>query len=49
MSFSLTEKLRIGVEFRYGRDLTYRQIDFSRDEVISDMSRYSIVVDLQGW
>ncbi|WP_290761137.1 hypothetical protein [Fibrobacter sp. UBA4297] len=49
VSFPLMERLRVGVEFRYGRDLTYKQIDFSKKGVVGDMNRYSIVVDLQGW
>jgi len=43
------ETLRVCVEFRYGRDLTYKQIDLSKNGVVGDMNRYSIVVDLQGW
>jgi len=41
----------IGVEFRFGRDLTYYRIDERKTgrDVISDVNRYTIMVDFQGW
>ena len=48
VSFVPNESLRIGVEFRYGRDLTYKRREYSnypeKYEKISNMDRFSLMV-----
>ena len=51
LSFVPGEKIRIGVEFRYGRDLTYKRVEvnYPEESVISDINRYSITASIIGW
>ncbi len=51
VSFPLMETLRIGVEFRYGRDLTYKRVEknSSDEDVVRDINRYSITASIIGW
>ena len=48
VSFVPNESLRIGVEFRYGRDLTYKRREYSnypeKYEKISNMDRFSLMI-----
>ena len=50
ISFIPNESLRIGVEFRYGRDLTYKRREYSsyseQYEKISNMDRFAITVSI---
>ncbi|MBR6125400.1 hypothetical protein IKQ19_17715 [Candidatus Saccharibacteria bacterium] len=50
VSFMPNESLRIGVEFRYGRDLTYKRREYSnypeKYEKISNMDRFSLTVSI---
>ena len=51
VSFRVGNRKNVGIEFRFGRDLTYYRIDkrkIGRD-AISDVNRYTIMVDFQGW
>lgn len=49
VSFMPNESLRIGVEFRYGRDLTYKRREYSnypeKYEKISNMDRFSLTLN----
>ena len=49
-SFKPNESLRIGVEFRYGRDLTYERREYSyysgKYEKISKMDRFSVTISI---
>jgi hypothetical protein len=51
VSFPLMETLRIGVEFRYGRDLTYKRVgkNYNGENVVRDINRYSITASIIGW
>lgn len=53
ISFIPYDVTRIGLEFRYGRDLTYKRRDYSNDserhERISDVDRYSATISFFGW
>lgn len=51
VSFIPKEKTRIGIEFRYGRDLTYKHVELKHDDknVESDINRYSLIVSFVGW
>ena len=40
------KKFGIAVEFRYGRDLTYKRVE---ENVVSDVNRYSVTMTLMGW
>nr|WP_297342148.1 hypothetical protein [uncultured Fibrobacter sp.] len=44
---------RVSLEFRYGRDLTYKRRDYSsypeRHETISDVDRYSATISFFAW
>ena len=50
VSFMPNESLRIGVEFRYGRDLTYKRREYSnypeKYEKISNMDRFSLTISV---
>ncbi|SHL24485.1 hypothetical protein [Fibrobacter sp. UWH4] len=49
-SFMPNESLRIGVEFRYGRDLTYKRREYSnypeKYEKFSKMDRFSVTISI---
>lgn len=51
VSFRVGNRKNVGIEFRFGRDLTYYRIDERKTgrDVISDVNRYTIMVDFQGW
>ena len=51
VSFVPGEKIRIGVEFRYGRDLTYKRVgkNYNGENVVRDINRYSITASIIGW
>ena len=50
MSFAPNDSLRIGIEFRYGRDLTYKRFDRSNDdEKSSAVNRYTVNLSLVSW
>ena len=50
ISFIPNESLRVGIEFRYGRDLTYKRREYSsypvQYEKISNMDRFSVTVSI---
>jgi hypothetical protein len=48
VSFVPGEKTRVGLEFRYGRDLSYKRVDRVSGQK-STLHRYTIMVDFQGW
>ena len=53
ISFVPRETLRFGLEFRYGRDLTYRRKDYSnypeKYEKFSNMDRFVLTISVMGW
>ena len=50
VSFAPNDSLRIGIEFRYGRDLTYKRFDRSNDdEKSSAVNRYTVNLSLVSW
>jgi hypothetical protein len=50
ISFIPNESLRVGIEFRYGRDLTYKRREYSsypvEYEKISKMDRFAVTVSI---
>lgn len=46
VSFIPFEKTRVGIEFRYGRDLTYKYVElkYNDEDVVRDINRYSLIV-----
>lgn len=50
VSFMPNESLRIGIEFRYGRDLTYERREYSyypeKYEKFSKMDRFSVTISI---
>ena len=53
ISFVPRETLRFGLEFRYGRDLTYKRKDYSnypeKYEKFSNMDRFVLTISVMGW
>lgn len=51
VSFVPKERTRVGIEFRYGRDLTYKYVElrYNDEDVVSDINRYTLIVSFVGW
>ena len=47
VSFIPFEKTRVGIEFRYGRDLTYKYVESKSNDgdVVRNINRYSLIVN----